>query len=185
MASILSLGLVSFWSFRQIYVVFPIACPQAQESISTCWETAKCPPPFSCLMRLAPHSDNVARLVTACCCLIIAILCCKWSLKVIKGFVSCDLWAFLLQGSQAVTNAPLVQLSIISWKVPCSNYWRPQYSTWKTLLQASAITQAWQGCPRPKSHRVRVDKHTFPDFWASTFHPYFILTLAVYFRHIS
>lgn len=35
------------------------------------------PSHFSCLMRLVPHSDNVARLVTACCCLIIAILCCK------------------------------------------------------------------------------------------------------------
>lgn len=136
------------------------------------WNCKTAPSHFSCLMRLTPHSDNVARLVTACCCLIIAILCCKWSLKVIKGFVSCDLWAFFLQGRQAVTNAPLVLLSIISWKVPCSNYWRPQYSAWKTLLEAAAITQAWQGCPRPKPHRVRADKSTFPDFWAGPCHLY-------------
>lgn len=136
-----------------------LSSPRANEHLLWAWgmDSSR----FPHLKRLASHSDNVARLVTACCWLIIAILFCKWSLKVIKGFVSCDLWASFLHGSQAVTNAPLVLPSITSQKVPCSNYWKLQWSLWKTLLQAAAITQAWQDCqqccPRPRPQRVRME----------------------------
>lgn len=138
------------------------AYSHVQEPISTCCELGEwSPSPFLHLKGLAPQSDNVARLVTTCCWLIIAILFCKWSLKVIKGSVSCDLWASFPQGSQAVTNASLVLPSIMSRKVPCSNYWRPRCSSWKTLFQAAAIIQVWQRCqqgyPRPRPHWVRIE----------------------------
>lgn len=112
---------------------------------------------FPSLKELAPHSDNVARLVIACCWLIIAILFCKWSLKVIKGFVSCDLRASFLQGSQAVTNTP--SHSAIHYKLEAAMF--QLLETRMQLIEnptpGLVITQAWQGCCRPKPHWVGME----------------------------
>ena len=159
-----------------------LSSPKANKHSLRAWRMDSSP--SSHLKRPTPHSDNVARLVTACCWLIIAILFCKWSLKVIKGFVSCDLWTSFLQGSQAVTNAPLILPSITRRKVPCSNYWRPRRSPWKTLLQAATITQTWQdcqqSCPRPRLHRLRTEEEQVPNFVSQPLYSILVLLLVGY-----
>ena len=82
-----------------------LSSPRANKHLLRAWGMDSSPSLH--LKGPTPHSDNVARLVTACCWLIIAILFCKWSLKVIKGL-------------SAVTYEPLSRREVRQWQMPLS-----------------------------------------------------------------